>query len=174
LLPDAIIEAASILWSTTFAVLASTEAFKVLSPPLNGTVIHNTEVSRLVVVSPIAYIILAVLMVVAILNISLFFYASERSILLEEPVGLVSAAGILHRSTVNVIVDKFVTGSRFDGRITEYMKNKDELMIDRYSFDEQQRRIIKHGSIGFEDADAELASETRCRVCLLRTHTSTV
>lgn len=132
LLPEAIIDAASTLWSTTFAVLASTELFKPSSPPVNGTGIYSSEMSRLIVVSPIAYIILSVLIVVAVLNISLFFYASQESILLEEPVGLVSAAGILHESSVNEIVDELVKGQGFDGKVTAAMKRGDELMTDRY------------------------------------------
>jgi hypothetical protein len=148
LLPEAIIDAVSTLWSTTFAVLASTELFKPSSPPVNGTGIHSAEVSRLIVVSPIAYIILSILIVVTLLNISLFFYTSQESILLEEPVGLVSAAGILHKSSVNEIVDELVKGQGFDGKVTAAMERGDELTTDRYRFDEKQGRIVRYKGAG--------------------------
>jgi len=149
LLPEAIIRAASTLWSTTFAVLASTELFKTLNPPTNGTGIYLAEVSRLIVVSPIAYIILSVLIVVALLNISLFFYATQESILLEEPVGLVSAAGTLYKSDVNQVVDELVRGpGGFDGRVTAAIKRGDELMVDHYCFAESERRIVLNRSAG--------------------------
>lgn len=148
LLPEAIIDAASTLWSTTFAVLSSTELFRPSSPPTDGTGIYSAEVSRLIVVSPIAYIILSVLIVVALLNISLFFYANQESILVEEPVGLVSAAGILHKSSVNEIVGELVKRQGLGGRVTAAMKREDQLMADRYRFDENQRRIIRYRSAG--------------------------
>lgn len=148
LLPDAIIDAISTLWSTTFAILATTGVSAPLSSPMNGTAIHSVEVSRLVVVSPIAYIILSVLVVVALLNISLFFYADQESMLFEEPVGLVSAAGILHKSSVNEVVDELVRGQGFDGRVTAAFERGDELMKDRYRFDERQGRIIRYQNAG--------------------------
>jgi hypothetical protein len=125
LLPGAIIDAALTLWSTTFAVLASIELFTPTSAPLNGTGIYSEEVSRLIVVSPIAYIILSFLAIVALLNISLFFYANRESMLLEEPVGLVSAAGILHQSEVNEIVDRLFRKPGFNGKVTAAMKRED-------------------------------------------------
>ncbi|CZR57693.1 uncharacterized protein PAC_07582 [Phialocephala subalpina] len=148
LLPEAIIDAASVLWSTTFAVLASTELFKPSNHLINGTGIHSVEVSRLIVVSPIAYIILSVLIVVALLNVSLFFYASQESILLEEPVGLVSAAGILHNSSVNEIVDELVTRHGFNGMVAATMSLEEEMMTDRYRFDENQGRIVRYRGAG--------------------------
>lgn len=147
MLPEAIIDAASSLWSTTFAVLASTELFRPINPLLNGTGIHSAEVSRLIVVSPIAYIILSVLIVIALLNISLFFYAEEESILLEEPVGLVSAAGILHNSSVNEIVNELMRQD-VNGKITAAMKRADKLLKDRYHFDKQQRKIVRYEGAG--------------------------
>jgi hypothetical protein len=140
LIPDAIIDAALSLWSTTFAVLASTELFKTLSPTINATGIHSATVSRLIVVSPIAYIILGVLGIVVLLNISLFFEANEKSILLEEPVGLVSAAGILHNSTVSEKVGELVQERGFDGKVTAAVKRRDELMTERYRFHKEEGR----------------------------------
>lgn len=88
------------------------------------------------------------LIVVAFLNVSLFFYASQESILLEEPVGLVSAAGILYKSDVNETVDELVKGHGFDGKVTAAMRRGDELMTDRYRFDEKQGRIVRHEGAG--------------------------
>jgi len=148
LLPEAIIDAVQTLFSTTFAVLASTELFKPISSPLNATGIHSAEESRLIVVSPVAYIIISILSIVAILNICLFFYARQESILLEEPVGLVSAAGILHNSDVNKMVGRLVNEPGYDGKITKAMDRNDEFMTDRYRFDERQKRIVRHAGAG--------------------------
>jgi len=52
-------------------------------------------------VEPVGYIILTILSITAILNASIFYYAQEKSILKEEPYGLLSAAGILCNSDVN-------------------------------------------------------------------------
>jgi hypothetical protein len=152
-LPDAIIDAATTLWSTTFAVFASTELFTPASTPLNATGFYSTEVSRLIVVSPIAYIILSVLILVALLNISLFIYASEKSILLEEPVGLASAAIILYRSDVNVIVAKLMEENNVD-KIKKTLLQQEKLKKYRYWFKEELGRIIQ------EEAESESEGES--------------
>lgn len=149
MLPAAIIDATQTLFSTTFAVLASTTLFQpVVSPVANVTGVYSAQESRLIVVSTVAYIILSVLVIVALLNITLFFYARYESILLEEPVGLVSAAGILHNSDVNGMVQELVEVRGFDGRVTHAIKKEDKLMTDRYCFDDREGRIIRYKNAG--------------------------
>ncbi|KAG9229333.1 hypothetical protein BJ875DRAFT_523685 [Amylocarpus encephaloides] len=140
--PDNIIDAVLTLFSTTFAVLASADLFKPVDHPMNGTGIISLVESRLIVVSPIAYIIMSILGVVALLNVSLFFYVLQKSILLEEPVGLVSAAGILHNSCVNEIVDNLAKGPEYYGKVSAAIKKQNQELTNRFCFDERQQRII--------------------------------
>ncbi|MCJ1249111.1 hypothetical protein MMC30_006334 [Trapelia coarctata] len=141
LLPGAIIDAAQTLFTTTFAVFASTALFKPTSSPLDGTGVYSVEETRLIVVSPIAYIILGVLSVVAILNISLFFYTRQKSMLSEEPVGLLSIAWILHDSVVNTMVADLAKGSNFNGKTKEPAMRNDQKIPQHYYFDKNDGTI---------------------------------
>jgi hypothetical protein len=143
LLPEEIIEAAQTLFTTTFAVFASAVLFKPVSSPLNGTGVHSVEETRLIVVSPVAHIILGVLVAVAILNISLFFYASQESMLYEEPAGLVSMSGILHNSDVNTMIERLRQETGFNGKTTEAAMKEDKLHQPRYYFKEREKRIVR-------------------------------
>jgi hypothetical protein len=143
LLPEAIIDAAQTLFTSTFAVFTSTDLFKPTSSPLKGSGVHSVQDTRLIVVSPVAYIILAVLSTAALLNISLFFYARQPSMLYEEPVGLVSFAGILHNSDLNTMVTRLVQGPNFNGRTIEAAIKVENLDQQRYYFSETEKRIIR-------------------------------
>jgi hypothetical protein len=142
LLPEAIIDAAQTLFTTTFAVFTSTDLFKPTSFPLNGSGVHSVEETRLIVVSPVAYIILGVLFAAAVLNIFLFLYARQESMLYEEPVGLLSMSGILHNSDVNAMVKKLVQDPNFNGKITEAAIKEEHLGQQRYHFNERDKKII--------------------------------
>jgi hypothetical protein len=142
LLPDAIIDAAQTLFTTTFAVFTSTDLFKPTSFPLKGVGVYSVEETRLIVVSPIAYIILGVLSTAAVLNIFLFFYAHQESMLYEEPVGLLSMSGILHNSDLNTMVKKLVQEPNFNGKITEAAIKEENLDQQRYYFHERDKKII--------------------------------
>jgi hypothetical protein len=86
---------------TSYAVFAGNSLFSLLDSPADGTGTHTVEEKRLFIIEPVAYIIIATFSITVILNIWLFFYTRQPSILKEEPYGLLSAAGILHRSAVN-------------------------------------------------------------------------
>lgn len=134
--PETIVDAAEILFSTTFAVFASTVLFRPTDSPQNGTGIRSLDETRLIVVSPIAYIILAILIIVAGLNTSLFFYAREESMLSEEPVGLLSMSAILLKSDVNRIVEEIASQAAHNesirlSAIKEFEKNHRDFVYDR-------------------------------------------
>ncbi|KAH0543158.1 hypothetical protein FGG08_002503 [Glutinoglossum americanum] len=142
LVPEAVINASHTLFATTFAVFASTALFRLASSPLNGTGIHSAEETRLIVVSLVAYIVLGVLAAVAILNISLFFYARQESMLYEKPVGLLSMAGILHNSDVMDVIDTLAKRPNFNGKPTEALMKEGELVEQLYQFNEEKKRIV--------------------------------
>ncbi|KAF7510034.1 hypothetical protein GJ744_007138 [Endocarpon pusillum] len=145
LLPETIIDAAEMLFTTTFAVFASTVLFKPTSSPLNGIGTHSVQETRVVVVSPVAYFILGVLVTIAVLNMSLFFYARQESMLCEEPVGLISIAGILHNSDVNAMVEGLVGDRSFKGKTREAAKRVDKFNQRCYRFDKTEKRIVSVG-----------------------------
>lgn len=147
LLPGTIIDAAQTLFATAFAVFASTALFKPTRSPVNGTGVRSVQETRLVVVSPIAYIVLGVLTIVAILNMSLFFYAHQESMLYEEPVGLLGMSGILHKSDVNELVARLAENPDFKGKTTEAATKEDKLHQRRYRFDEKEKRIVELGGL---------------------------
>lgn len=141
--PEAMASAARMLFNTTFAVFASTVLFKPASSPLNSTGIYSTDEIRLIVVSPVAYVILGVLGTVALLNIFLFYYARQESILYEEPVGLLSMAGILHKSDVNTMIERIALEADFNGKTTEaVLKKEGKLDEQRYYF-ESKKKIVQ-------------------------------
>jgi hypothetical protein len=99
---------------------------------------------RLIVVSPVAYVILGVLGVVALLNILLFFYARQESIQYEEPVGLLSISGILHKSHVNGLIARLALEADFNGKTTEaVLKKEGNLDKQRYGFNESEKNIVE-------------------------------
>ena len=142
LLPEAIIGAAQTLFVTTFAVFASTVLFKPTPSPLNATGVYSVEETRLIVQSPVAYIIISVLAAVAISNISLFFYTRQESMLYEEPVGLLSTAWILNNSAVNTLVAGLAQEANFKGKMKEAAIERDQDDPQYYYFDGKDR-IIK-------------------------------
>ncbi|OCK97041.1 uncharacterized protein K441DRAFT_549610 [Cenococcum geophilum 1.58] len=142
--PEAMASAAQMLFNTTFAVFASTVLFKPASSPLNSTGIYSTDEIRLIVVSPVAYVILGVLGTVALLNIFLFYYARQESILYEEPAGLLSMAGILHKSDVNTMIESIALKADFNGKTTEaVLKKEGKLDEQRYYFEESKKKIVQ-------------------------------
>jgi hypothetical protein len=142
LLPEGLIDVTQTLFSTTFAVFASTALFKPRPVPLNSTGIHMIQETRLIVVSPIAYIILGVLVVVVFLNVCLFFYARQESMLFEEPIGLLSFCGILYNSDVHTMIGRLAEEPDFDGKTTETTIKKCGLERRLYRFDEGEKRIV--------------------------------
>ena len=147
LLPGTIIDAVQKLFATTFAVFASTALFKPTTSPANGTGVMSVQETRLIVVSPIAYIVLSVLIIVAILNMSLFLYARQESMLYEEPVGLLGMSGILHKSDVNELITRLAENPDFKGKTTEAAMKEDRLHQRRYQFDEKEKRIVELGGV---------------------------
>ena len=72
--------------------------------------------------SPVAYTILAVLVLITVLNLVLFYQARTKSILPEEPSGLLSYAGLLRGSDIDGMVTEVMRKPGFDGQLTKAVK----------------------------------------------------
>lgn len=92
-------------------------------------------------VSPVAYIILVILIAVVGLNIELFFYARHESMLYEESVGLLSMSAILHQSEVNDLVETFANRDYYDGKIIRMALHAFTFRPRYFFFDEAKRKI---------------------------------
>ncbi|KAH8690408.1 hypothetical protein GQ44DRAFT_780446 [Phaeosphaeriaceae sp. PMI808] len=95
---EALVNATGNLFETVYAAFASRYLFKERKTRINGTGDYVIEEKRLFVQPVIAYVILGVLGVTALLNVRLFYSAKDKSILREEPFGILSYAGIVHNS----------------------------------------------------------------------------
>lgn len=146
LLPEAIEEAAQILFTSIYAMLLTTSLFEPISPAINGTGIKTTNMTRLVIMAPIAYTLLILLLAVAVAIVSMFWYARKPNILDEEPIGLVSAGLILHNSTVMQLMKKVQRGSGCNGRLLNAL-GQEGLRLDTMVKVNSQRplRIIVPG-----------------------------
>jgi len=115
--PRTITDAISVLFAVCFAVLSTTQLFQPLTTPKESSGISSTSVSRIIVVTPVAYTITAMLSLIALLNIGLFFYSRQKSMLLEEPAGLLSYAGILHKShDISDIIEEVQMDPDYNGQ----------------------------------------------------------
>jgi Protein of unknown function (DUF3433) len=115
--PGTITDAVSVLFAVCFAVLSSTQLFKPATRPKESSGISSTSVSRIIVVTPVAFTIIAMLSLIALMNIGLFFYSRRQSILLEEPAGLLSYAGILHEShDISDIIEEVQMDPDYNGQ----------------------------------------------------------
>jgi hypothetical protein len=62
--------------------------------------------------------------------------------LVEEPVGLLSMAGILHGSDVNTMVSDLVKEPDFNGKTREVAMREDGFDQRRYHFHKRQKSIV--------------------------------
>jgi hypothetical protein len=135
--PQLLEDSTVIVFASIFAAFSSSVFFQPASPPADMTVIVTQPVTRLIVVPPVAYIILGIMGIAFLLTITLLFYASRPSILLEEPIGLLGAAAILHESDIMGIVEQIRSeairgGGHFDGKVTERVSDYDMSGVSCY------------------------------------------
>ena len=138
---DALANATQLLLQMTYAIFAATKLFRPMSTLVNSSGTCMVEEKRLFVVDQIGYIILAVLFITMLLNILLFLYAQQKSILVEEPYSLLSAAGILHNSDLNSIMEKIVHNGRTSRRARETAEKLYKQSDIRCFFDDTKEKI---------------------------------
>jgi hypothetical protein len=97
-----LLDSVSAIFSSVYAVMASTVLLRQAATPARSTGTIFSTVTRLIVVSWIAYTIIGVLLVVLCITLLILRYVHRhRSILHEEPAGLLAYAGILCESDVS-------------------------------------------------------------------------
>lgn len=144
--PKALVTAAQTLYETVYAVFASVYLFQLRDIPLNGTGVYMIEEKRLFVQPVVAYIILGVLGATAVLIACLFLYSRQRSMLKEEPFGLMSYAGILFQSNINTNIMREIVDNGYDPRTArESAKKMYHLDQVRWLYDEASGRITFRG-----------------------------
>jgi hypothetical protein len=122
LLPEAISNAAQTLFTSIYAVLVSTSILQKITPPTNSTGILTTSETRLVVMVPIAYTIVAILCVIVLAIGTMFWYRRKPNVLDEEPTGLLSSALILHGGNITKLMNKVHEAHDSHGEMRKRLK----------------------------------------------------
>jgi hypothetical protein len=128
--PQQVMTSTIIIYASIFAVFSSSAFFDPVSPAANTTCIVTESVTRLIVVQPICYAILSIMATGFLLTIKLLSYTSQPSILVEEPIGILATAAMLHESHIMEIVkearSEAIEGDYrpFDGKVLERASEK--------------------------------------------------
>jgi hypothetical protein len=102
---ETLISSASTTFSSIFAVLAVTQLFQPLSTPQSTPGALSVSETRLSVVLWSAYISIAILAILIVLNFTMIFYLSRKpSILPEEPRGVLGATSLLYNSGLRKLI----------------------------------------------------------------------
>lgn len=123
--PESLASAASTIFSTIYAFLGATEVFQPLTPPslTIGSVTHSEN--RLHVIPWIGYTCIGILFVLATQTVLIvFFLQRHKTILREDPVGLMGMANLLYRSDVHELVHQAREEPGFDGRFLDFLETK--------------------------------------------------
>lgn len=124
------------VFTTVYAMTANTLLFQQAVAATNFQGILTVAVNRLYVVSPIAYTVVAAMFAILICNILLFMYAyKKKSILLEEPVGLLGHAALLDQSELLNIVHSARAKDHSGGQLVKFMKKHYNLHDTKCYFD---------------------------------------
>ena len=140
--PSSLADAMQALLQTTYAIFAATNLFLPRETPFSTTGTYTLEEKRLFVVESVSYIVLGVLCIIVMLNTSLFWYAKHKSILKEEPYGLLNAAGILYKSNLNnTIMQTIVDTGEDPGRARSVAKKLYDLQNVNFYWHDQEGKI---------------------------------
>ncbi|KAL5314180.1 hypothetical protein ACEPPN_018605 [Leptodophora sp. 'Broadleaf-Isolate-01'] len=122
--PEALSSAAEVLFSSIYSVLLSTTVMQPRPQPETGIGIYSRQQTRVVVVSPVAYIITVILAGVVIAIVTMFWYGTQPSILREEPVGILSHAAVLVGSDLLETMKRLRDAPRYDGKMVQALKGR--------------------------------------------------
>ena len=96
------------IFTTLYASLADNQLIQQGNSPRAAQGTLSTSVTRLFVVSPVAWVIVGILLLIFVYIVFLFEYtARNHSILQEEPIGLLGNAALLEESDVSRFVSTF-------------------------------------------------------------------
>jgi hypothetical protein len=133
-------------YSSFFASMVSSYVFQPSENARTLNATHTEQLTRLIVVPPVAWTVVFTMCLILVCNIRLIFYTKKRkSILDEEPVGLLGSAKLLQDSDIC----KFVSGLRNSGSpdcaFREMMKRDYELVNSRCWYDKGTKSIRLSG-----------------------------
>lgn len=144
--PEIIKNAAEELWTTLYAGLATTQLFNPAQSPRTAQGILSAPVTRLYVITPVAYAVVGVLVAILLCNICLFVYAERHpSILREEPIGLLGNAELLYWSDVGRFVEEFRKNHETEKNIRDCVKDDFTMKELKCWWDNEQGRIRIEG-----------------------------
>jgi len=137
IIPYLIMDSMEELFTTLYAGLVTTLQLQQTSPPTTANGEFSTPVTRLYVVTPVAYTIVPILFLILVCNILLFIYAEKHhSILYEKPLGILGYAALLNRSEIPEFVSEFQEKHSEVLKIGEFIKEKYDLKEARCYLDE--------------------------------------
>ncbi|KAF2677115.1 hypothetical protein K458DRAFT_410011 [Lentithecium fluviatile CBS 122367] len=122
---ETLLNATTLLFNSVFATTASTNFMDRSGDSSVVMAIRKLESMRLVVIYWNCYLEIAIVALMAICTGFLLFRSHQKSILFEEPKGLLSYAGILDRSGINIIVRKVQDEKlipNYDGRLIHHVE----------------------------------------------------
>jgi hypothetical protein len=160
---DTLMNATSSLYTSVFAAWTAAQLFRKVDSPEKTTAIKSVSTTRLIIIPPVAFTVIAIMSCMTALTILLFFYAGEESILFEEPNGLLSYAGILHGSEhIKELIDGLKKESGYDGRLIEAFKKRYGSDGTRYA-----RRCYKERKLGEvivleQDVPGKMPEKSQC------------
>ena len=140
---DVILNTTQLLYATLFAALA----VDTLLQPISGSVSSvqadfSTEVMRLYVFRPVAWVIVGMMALILACTVALFMYARiKESILTEELVGLLGAAVVLDQSELGEFVRRVKAEEPTEANVQEFIEEWYPLDTMRCWFDSQETII---------------------------------
>ena len=142
--PDLIANVTAGMLERCYAGLAATVLSQSLESPVNTMAVAFRQETRLVVVEPVAYFILSCLTVVAALAVAVMLISAvQRSALFEEPIGVLSVAGIAQRSAhLTADIAELNAERRFAGRLRERALKFPRFMQANWKYNEDEMHIF--------------------------------
>jgi hypothetical protein len=143
---DSILNATELVFTTVYAALATSKLLTPTQRATKGSGVLSEPVNRLFMVHPIAYTIVVVLALVLASHVVLWIYAMRhRSVLSEEPIGLLGNAVLLERSDLSAVVGRVRKRCGKDENVREGLKKRFDVEEARCFWDEREGRIRVEG-----------------------------
>jgi hypothetical protein len=128
------------------SLVTSTFMMQPTSTPKSTNATLSTLRTKLLVVTPIAYIIVGILFLVSVCNVCLIWRsARNQSILQEEPVSLVGWAVLLDRSDVSQFISEFRRRNPEAIDTAKHMREHFSRETTKCYYDRDAQRIVMDG-----------------------------
>jgi hypothetical protein len=144
------------LFSSFIASMASTYAFKNSTSAREVDATVTERLTRLFVVSPVAWTVVIIMCLVFICNIFLIFHAERnKSILNEEPVGLLGSAALLQDSDLSNIIAQLRGKPPKQFNVREMVEKECAPDTSQCWYDFDTKRILVSGMMPEEKTSVE-------------------